>query len=189
MPAVRNFQTRIFCFYGSLVTRATKTWRKTNSVVMGRESWIGRIAILALLAQLLFATAAFGQAGGPAALGPKPIMENVFFNVVWGSAFGVLMGAAVSVVEAEKKTSPPDMRSRAYYGATWGGIIGLGVGVWLATSGITYDPDTAIFFARNGGQDGRVAWAVEPPPFILETSKDGSNRITGFRATVLRLKF
>ncbi|MEE8555922.1 MAG: hypothetical protein V3T00_08665, partial [bacterium] len=59
----------------------------------------------------------------------KPVMENTFFNVVWGSAVGGVLGAASAAVGGGAQTSPKNLRENAITGATIGGIIGLGVGV------------------------------------------------------------
>ncbi len=121
-------------------------------------------------------------------------MENVFFNVVWGSLFGIVLGTASAIIEADKKTSPDGLRDKVFGGATVGGIVGLGVGLWLFSSGVTFEAEGTLLFtagnpaARN--PDGAApAVAAYRPPFVLETSSQGPLRITGFRATVLDFRF
>ena len=124
--------------------------------------------------------------------GEKPVMENVFFNVVWGSLFGIILGVAVAVIEADRPTAPKDSGDAAFSGATAGGVIGLAVGLFMVATGASFDPQGSLLFstvsARDPFQDPIV---LQQPdlPFTLETSHKNSFRITGFRATVLDLKF
>jgi hypothetical protein len=141
---------------------------------------------IALAVALTFATPALAQ--------QKPVMENVFYNVVWGSATGALLGAAASVIGAKDKTNPTGVRTGVFQGATAGGLIGLGVGVWLVFAGINFEPQTSTI--TDGTQlpsllEGRqLALTPLPTPLItLETSPTHPSHITGFRALVVDLKF
>ncbi len=154
---------------------------------MVMKTWIGKILLLAVCWQVLIVPVAWGQE--ELIMGPKPVMENVFFNVVWGSVFGILLGAASSVIEAEKKTAPEEIRLRVYQGATWGGLIGLGLGIWLATTGITFDKNTSLLFTEATPLSKKPTFAARPLPFYLETSTQGGFRISGFKATVFHMKF
>ena len=80
-----------------------------------------------------------GQAGG------KPVMENVFYNVLWGSAEGALIGGTITILGAKDKTYLPDFNKDALTGATYGGLIGLGMGLWMVFQGITLDPSSTPF--------------------------------------------
>ncbi len=158
----------------------------------------GMILFCFLLAQLVLAPLALAQQAPPQMrIGEKPVMENVFFNVVWGSIFGILLGAAVAAAEADEPSAPDDLGDTVLQGATAGGIIGLAAGLFLVASGITFDPDTATLFTRNDVDEFEqpiVARAAAPRtgpalPFVLETSTSGPMRITGFRTTVLDMRF
>lgn len=155
---------------------------------MSRVSRTGKILICAVLLAVAAAPLATAQEMILPGGGAKPVMENVFFNVVWGSVFGILLGAATAVIESDEKTAPENIRGRTFGGATVGGLIGLGVGLWLVTSGVTFDQNAAPFSdVRPGGAGGQLAAAALP--FSLETSRSGTFRLTGFRTTVFSLKF
>jgi hypothetical protein len=164
---------------------------------------------------------AFGQAPPPAAApqeqktrarGPTPVMENVFYNVVWGSAVGALIGIASAVEGSKDKTNPDNFRGAAFQGATLGGVIGIGVAVWLVYAGITFDPagstitgatvpaapgDPLVYQPKDltpaPGDPPEpavfLARAGSLPPFALETAPGQPGRITGFRALVMDLRF
>jgi hypothetical protein len=151
---------------------------------LGKSHWRRWIALAVLVT---VASPAFAQ--------QKPVMENVFYNVVWGSAAGALLGSAAAVIGATDKTNPPGLRSGAFQGATAGGIIGLGVGVWLVFAGITFEPQGSTItdgaLPRNPLDDRAVALAAPPPvPLVaLEFSPSNPSHITGFRAMLVDLKF
>ena len=159
----------------------------------GKGRWPRRIAFLVAVL-LAFAIPVHAQQR-------KPVMENVFYNVVWGSATGALIGAALAVMGASDKTNPGDLRIAAFQGATAGGLIGYGVGVWLVFSGITFDPqgstltgtpDDASYVAQaSPGHEAIAAEFTMPPTplFTLETSATIPHKITGFKALVVDLRF
>ncbi|HKI97079.1 MAG TPA: hypothetical protein VKB51_01270 [bacterium] len=120
----------------------------------------------------------------------KPVMQNVFFNVVWGSAFGATVGVAVSVLSSSDKSAPSDVRQGAFSGATAGGLIGLGLALYLVYQGITFDPATSTFTGVSGDPPTLPPVAqLDTPPFMLITSPTNPHKITGFSARVIDLKF
>ena len=156
---------------------------------MDKFSWTGILLIALLAAQLMLAPLAGAQQAG---LPPseKPVMENVFFNVVWGSIFGAVLALSVAVVEADRPTAPEDSGTTAFEGATTGGIIGLAAGLFLVATGASFDPGQTLLFSQNAPDPFSNSVAFQPAmPFTLETSPTQAFRITGFRATVLDLKF
>ena len=66
-----------------------------------------------------------------------PVMKSIFWNTVFGSAWGALMGTAAAL------SSPAaPFRDSLILGTTFGGMIGYGFGVYLVIRGITFDPTT-----------------------------------------------
>jgi hypothetical protein len=120
---------------------------------------------------------------------PKPVMQNVFVNVVWGSAFGATLGVAVAVIGSSNTSSPSDVRSNAFSGATAGGLIGLGLALYFVYQGITFDPATSTFTGAGDPPALPPVAQLETPPFTLLTSPSDPHRITGFAARVVNLKF
>ncbi len=120
----------------------------------------------------------------------KPVMENTFFNVVWGSATGGVLGAASAALGGGTATSPKSLRENAITGATVGGIIGLGIGVWLTFNGVTFDPDRSLLFG-SVTPELREGVVVETftPPLVIETEPGKPFHITGVKALVFFLKF
>lgn len=146
---------------------------------------LAKALLLCALVPVLLARPALAQE-----VAPKPVMENVFFNVVWGSAFGAALGVAVSVIGSDDKSAPDEPRQAAFSGATAGGLIGLGVALYLVYQGITFEPATSTFTGAGGpAMPPPTAHADPLPPFTLVTSAEHPGRITGFSARVLNLKF
>ncbi len=150
---------------------------------------ISRLILLLLLPLMVLAVAerhAFAQA----LMQEKPVMENVFFNVFWGSATGALLGAASASVAADQKDKPKGLRESIVTGATFGGVAGLAAGVWLLFNGITFDPSRSLFFggvaplAQN--DSGQPTFT---PPIVFLAEGRNPNRITGFKALIIDLKF
>ncbi|MBU3917866.1 hypothetical protein KKA14_20255 [bacterium] len=89
----------------------------------------------------------FGQDGAntPPVLIAKtqPPMENVFFNVLWGSvAGGTLMMGWTTVddsVPSDERYGVSYLGNQFLGGATYGAVIGLIVGVYLSMKGIAFD--------------------------------------------------
>lgn len=153
-----------------------------------------RIAVI-LLAMLLLQSAAFAQqaAQQQGLEGEKPVMENVFYNVGWGSGVGALLGLAASVIEADKKTEPPNMRENIFQGMTIGGLAGLGLGLYLVYKGITFRPEASVLAAQADG-NGRpgetyAQSAAYLPPFQLVSTREKPFIFTGFKAQVVGFRF
>ncbi len=171
--------------------------------------------LAALLAAMLGAPPVFaqdqGQAQAPVPRGQTPVMQNVFFNVVWGSAVGALIGFAAATESSADKTQPDNARGASFEGATIGGLVGLGVGLWLVYAGITFEPQGSTI-TQASGPSGTEAIAFQPkdlvpapgaapllvmapsaadarPPFTLETAPGQPGKVTGFRALVVDLRF
>lgn len=148
---------------------------------------------------------------GPGALRPvklpqKPIMENVFYNVLWGSLFGAIVATGVSAAET-KGVLPSDFSEKLYTGATYGGLLGLIAGVWLSSEGIYYKEKDVLFYENWDRYFNPRKWQREQlqkqklnpraslpspplaPPIVLETTTSGPFRITGISARVLHFKF
>jgi hypothetical protein len=74
---------------------------------------------------------------------PQPPMENVFFNVLWGSfTGGMLMMGWASLDDSkgtEERYSVDNLRTQFLTGATYGGLLGLIAGVYISFKGITFD--------------------------------------------------
>ncbi len=152
---------------------------------MMRTSTIAKILLLALALQMF--------AAGPAAAqqARKPVMENVFFNVIWGSAGGGMLGLAIAVIGSSDHSQPDNARSTAFTGATIGGLAGLGIGLYLIFQGITFDKQgtTVVSASAQGGPPSWPPLAMEQPPFGLITDPGNAQRITGFQARVLDIRF
>ncbi len=111
---------------------------------------IKSVIVLLVLASLVFG-------GGQTVLGqnnaaipqelflPKqqPPMENVFFNVLWGSVTGGLLSMGWATLDDKTPDSerfgPSHLSTQFLYGATLGGLLGLATGVYLSIKGITFD--------------------------------------------------
>jgi hypothetical protein len=120
----------------------------------------------------------------------KPVMENVFYNVVWGSVLGATIGLAGAIIASPDKSSPTNVRESVFTGATGGGLIGLGLALYLVYQGITFDPANSTFTGIGGEPQPLPPIAkFEDPPFKLIVSSENPHRITGFSARVLDLKF
>ena len=119
----------------------------------------------------------------------KPVMENVFFNVIWGSALGGILGLASAIISADDKSAPDNARSAGFSGATVGGLIGLGVGLWVVYQGTTFE-GSSVNIADNGLPSLKFPHTIPvEPPLVFLTSPKNPSKIIGFRATLFRLKF
>ncbi|MCH8077642.1 MAG: hypothetical protein IIC64_17685 [SAR324 cluster bacterium] len=140
---------------------------------------------------LLLVLLAAQLSAGPAALaqGRKPVMENVFFNVIWGSAIGGVLGLASTIISADDKSAPDNARSAVFSGATVGGLVGLGVGLWVIYQGTTFE-GAEVNLAKNGLPVPSFPHTIPlEPPLVFLTSPKNPSKIIGFRATLFRLKF
>ena len=66
-----------------------------------------------------------------------PVMKSIFWNTVFGSAWGALIGTSYALGDAAAS-----FRESLIFGTTFGGMIGYGFGVYLVIRGITFDPST-----------------------------------------------
>jgi len=82
-----------------------------------------------------------------------------------------------------------NVRDSTIAGATAGGVVGLGVALFLVYQGITFDPGTSSFTGAGGPPPMPTLAQLSTPPFMLITARDDPRRITGFTARVLDLKF
>jgi len=135
--------------------------------------------LVALLVHWAVATPAMAQ--------QKPVMENVFFNVVWGSALGAVLGISTAVIGSDDHSAPSEARSSAFTGATVGGLAGLGMGLYLIFQGITFEPAGSTFVGDVSPTQGRPV-SLPDPPFVLTASRGGVG-FDGFRARVFEFKF
>lgn len=117
----------------------------------------------------------------------KPVMQNTFFNVIWGSAAGALLGASSAALGPGTDVSPAVLRESVITGATAGGVLGLGIGIWLTFNGITFDPDRSLIFGSLG--PGPTASQGLLPPLVIETEPGKPFHITGAKALILDLRF
>ncbi len=106
------------------------------------------ISVLIALLIFGFVSPLFGQDGGgipPELLIPKaqPPMENVFFNVLWGSVAGGTLMVGWSTIDdsvaTDERFGMGYLSTQFLGGATTGAIVGLIVGVYLSMKGVTFD--------------------------------------------------
>ena len=138
-------------------------------------SFLKKIFILSLICLLFNYSQLYAQEEAPPDTAPvdvtaakPPVMKSIFWNTVFGSAWGALMGTVVSF--SSPKTP---FRTSLIAGTTFGGIIGYGFGVYLVIRGITFDqttlptpPTTPLglvpFSPLNPiAQDNRLPFSVE----------------------------
>ena len=75
-----------------------------------------RTSILLVLSALLLALSVSpGAAQVP--IREKPIMQNTFFNVIWGSALGGVLGLASAIISADDASAPDNARSAGFSGS------------------------------------------------------------------------
>jgi hypothetical protein len=103
----------------------------------------------------------------------QPPMKNVFLNVLWGSLSGGMLMLGWSTLDdsipSEQRFKFSRLSEQFLVGATYGGIIGAGAGVYLSIRGITFDegrsriafypnydqnPDGQRFFATSSAING-----------------------------------
>ena len=112
----------------------------------------------------------------------NPPMKNVFYNVLWGSIGGGVVYWGWMLLDdstpAEERYGFNYMKENVAYGATYGGIIGLALGVYLSMKGISFDANRT-----------RIAiYPLVPPPAqrnfrSAESSKRpiGEQTLVGFQ--------
>ena len=100
---------------------------------------------------------------GPTDLG-KIRMRNVFLNVLWGSLVGGITYTGISFlddqVETSTRYSATNIFGKFVAGATYGGVAGLGAGVYLSFSNITFDQG----MTRISANDKNLPRSNLPPP-------------------------
>ena len=84
---------------------------------------------------------------------PQPPMENVFFNVLWGSLTGGMLMMGWSSLDdskpEEERYGVSNLSVQFLTGATYGGLLGLITGVYLSMKGISFDENrTKIAFLQ-----------------------------------------
>lgn len=133
-----------------------------------------KLLIFLVLSTLILAgaTPTFGQAAPqqvPEAVSakPQPPMKNVFLNVLWGSLCGgfVVMGWSTldDSIDEDDRYSFSRMSEQFLVGATYGGILGVGAGVYFSIRGITFDENRsriAFYNDFSGDQAGRQFFAA-----------------------------
>lgn len=113
----------------------------------------------------------FGQAiqQDPEAFTAKaqPPMKNVFLNVLWGSLCGgfILMGWSTldDSISSEERFKFSRMSEQFLVGATYGGILGMGAGVYFSIRGITFDDNRsriALYPDYSGDPAGKQFFAT-----------------------------
>ena len=74
---------------------------------------------------------------------PQPPMKNVFMNVLWGSIAGGTMMTSWKILDDSKEKSERykvrELTGNFIVGATYGGLVGLVVGVVLSMRSMTFD--------------------------------------------------
>ncbi len=147
-----------------------------------------KVLIVCLMLQLSLGTAAMAQQR-QTQQGRKPVMENIFFNVIWGSAVGAILGVASAIISSDDKSSPEGSRQSAFTGATIGGVLGFGLGLWLVYTGTSFEGAEPEFVADQTYQPPPPHEIPAEPPLVFLTSKENPLKIVGVRATVFRMKF
>jgi hypothetical protein len=155
---------------------------KNRPILLSAQMLLAFALVLALT--LGAARPASAQALGP----PQPVMQNVFFNVVWGAGVGALLGASAASLAAGQQTKPKDLRDNVITGATMGSIAGAAAGVWLLFNGVTFDPDRSLLFG-GGGPVAMNPYRPYTPPLVLVSPPGQPFKISGFKALVLDLSF
>ncbi|MCP4756604.1 MAG: hypothetical protein GY866_37555 [Proteobacteria bacterium] len=84
-------------------------------------------------------------------------MENVFWNVLWGSLCGGMLLVGWATMDDSKETSERysfgTLSTQFLTGATYGGLLGLTAGVYFSIKGISFDENlTRIAFTPNTNQ-------------------------------------
>ena len=113
-----------------------------------KQTLIGSLifCLIALSATPTFAQEAAADGGAiaaPAMGRPDPPMKNVFHNVLWGSVAGGLVYMSLTILDDSKTTeerySFKQLTIQFITGATYGGLGGLGAGVYLSLIGVSFD--------------------------------------------------
>ena len=144
---------------------------------MKKASWLKRVVSVTIVASLLTwsASTAFGQANQETQqiimAKPQPPMENVFFNVLWGSVVGGLLSLGWATLddskEVDERFTVSNMTNQFLIGATYGGFLGLAAGIYLSIQGITFDENKtkiALFPLESPTPQGLHRTAIRSKP-------------------------
>lgn len=98
----------------------------------------------------------------------KPAMQNVFFNVLWGSVAGGMGYTSLIILDdsiaASTKYSFSYMTEKFITGATYGAIFGLAAGMYLSMADISFDSGkTRIAFMPSEEHLRFLAWRRRDP--------------------------
>jgi len=108
---------------------------------------------------------------------PQPPMENVFFNVLWGSLVGGMLVMGWSTlddsVDSDQRYRFSRLSEQFLIGATYGGILGLITGVYLSIKGITFDENLSRIAHNPLNEPDRI----QGQHFSLSGLKESRNRI------------
>jgi len=144
---------------------------------------LGLVGLLTIGCMLLQPLSAFAQVPDQAAPEimvekPQPPMQNVFFNVLWGSFTGGMLVMGWSTLDDSKTTDERytvnNLSGQFLTGATYGGLIGLAVSVYLSFQGITFD-------------ESRTKIAILQPPKGFEPLSGQNGLPSGILAKDLHL--
>jgi len=126
--------------------------------------------------------------GGP--VSQQPVMQNVFFNVLWGSAVGATIGASATIIASQDKATPTGFRDGVVFGATGGAVIGLGVGLILVFNGITFMEEGSNPLGLISQNDPTPPALVSPlTPVEVRMDPDRPGQVSEFRMLVLNQRF
>ncbi len=99
----------------------------------------------------------------------QPPMKNIFMNVLWGSISGGAVMMSWAILDDELGESEryklSHLQTQFIVGATYGGLIGLGIGVFLSMKGMTFDEE-------------RTRIAFMPPP-VYDRSRQEQSALGG----------
>lgn len=137
-----------------------------------KKMLISIFAIGFLFSQTLVTFGQIPDQAGPEVFNQKsqPPMENVFFNVLWGSLTGgmLMMGWATLDDDkpADERYTTSNMTKQFLSGATYGGLLGLVAGVYISFQGITFDENlTKIAIMQPPSKDHfpSARYSNQPP--------------------------
>ncbi len=113
-----------------------------------------------------------------------PVMRSVFWNTVWGSGWGAVMGISYHLFSGIK------FRETVITGTTIGGALGYGLGIYLVLNGFSFDKRYLLELPAPefGPRPSATNWK-ESDDFLharKDTSPPGS---FGWEATVFEIRF
>ncbi len=106
------------------------------------------IGLLIVVISCLYTMSAFAQVndqGIPPMIvqEPQPAMENVFFNVLWGSFTGGILLSGWAMLDDslanDERYTVSNFSTQFLTGATYGGFLGLIAGIYLSFKEVTFD--------------------------------------------------